>query len=187
MPPKSKEFHRIAREMLAPVLAEQGFSRPRTVGRGGWARHEGAGWLVIWTQLNRRNYGDAPDGYAFVVEMQLGDEPVAGVVGPRGRLYRLLSDEERLAHLAIHNRVVVKLRPDLFLLEGLGDEYFLEFQPRSIPFDRSDDVWFRYADEEDVRRWLAFVAQVLPATIARFSAAASDQHGRRPRPDDLLW
>lgn len=32
MPPKSKEFHRIAREVLAPVLAEQGFSRPRTVG-----------------------------------------------------------------------------------------------------------------------------------------------------------
>lgn len=118
--------------------------------------------------------------------MQLNDEPVTGGWEPRGRLYRLLSDEERLAHLAIHNHVVVKVRPDPFLLNGLGDEYLSEFQLRSIPFDRRDDVWFRYADEDDVRRWLAFVAHVLPAAIGRFLAAAADQHGRRPSPDDLL-
>lgn len=184
MPPKAKDFQRIVREVLAPTLADQGFARPRGVGLGGWVRPEQQGWLVIWTQPSRSNYGDSPEGYTFTVELQLGRQPIAGAGATRARLYGLLTDAERAEHLAIRNDIVRKTRPHPHMLGpatgGMG-WYLDEFRPRSAPFDRSTDVWFRYTDEDDARRWLGFVARVLPGAIERFIATGRSQEGaRRP-------
>jgi hypothetical protein len=176
LPPTSKEFQRLVREILAPALAGAGFSRPQSVGLGGWARDEGGSWSVAWVQLSRSNYGNTPEGYLFTVEVQLGDEPVAGTGRSRARLYGLLTDAERAEHLAIHNAVAVKARPRPAMLgeptTGDMDWYLSDFRPRSAPFEPFLDVWFRYTDEEDARRWLAFVARVLPGAIDRFVVGA---------------
>ena len=99
MPPTSKEFQRLVREIVAPALSAVGFSRPRGVGMGGWVRPEGSSWSVVWVQLSRSNYGDTPEGYLFTVEVQLGDKPIAGTAVSRARLYELLTPAEREEHL----------------------------------------------------------------------------------------
>ena len=177
MPPTSKEFQRLVREIVAPALAAVGFSRPRGVGLGGWVRAEGNSWSVVWVQLSRANYGDTPEGYLFTVEVQLGEEPIAGSARSRARLYGLLTDAERDEHLQIHNVVAGKARPRPAMLgdptTGDMDWYLSAFRPRTEPFDQILDVWFRYTDEEDARRWLDFVARVLPGAVDRFVAAAT--------------
>jgi hypothetical protein len=182
-PPKATEFRRLVRDVLAPVLADLGFSRPPGVGLGGWTRPQDGKWLVIWTQLSRSNIGDDPEGFRFTAELQLGDEPVAGGVGPRTRLWNLLDEEERAEHLGIHNEVIRKARPNpdlLALMEGSRKRaYLAEFAPREVPFDARADVWFRYTDELDARRWLEFIGRVLPAVIDRFLAEVALRRSAR--------
>jgi hypothetical protein len=177
MPPTSKEFQRLVREIVGPALSRAGFTRPPRVGLGGWLRREGASWSVVWVQLSRSNYGDTPEGYLFTVEVQLGDEPVAGSAPSRARLYGLLTDAEREEHLTIHNDVARKARPRPGMVgdptTGDMDWYLSAFRPRTAPFDPILDVWFRYTDVEDARRWLDFVARVLPGATDRFVAAGS--------------
>lgn len=182
MPPKSAAFHRIAREVLGPPLAELGFKRPRDVGLGGWRRDEPSGSCVLWTQLSHSNYGDDPAGYQFVVELQWGRAQVDGWGHHRSRLYQLLTEVERVEHQEIHNEVIAKTRPNPDVLAFLASQdvsvdverYRAGFEARPQPFDLSDDVWFPYTDEFDVRRWMAFVAAVLPGTIERLRAIASE-------------
>jgi hypothetical protein len=177
MPPKSREFHQIEREVLAPMLAEMGFSRPRGVGLGGWVRKEGSNWLVVWTQLGKWNSGDGPEGNTFTVEFQLDNEPRAGLGGRRARLYELLTDSERAEYLAIHNDVVAKAKPDpdMLAIFKTGDRewYLSTFKPRSTPFGPNEDPWFRYTDSGDARRWLVFVGAVLSGASDRFLATAT--------------
>ena len=174
MPPKAKEFQRIVREILDPAMRGAGFSRPSSVGLGGWSRKHGDCWLVAWTQLSRGNYGDTSEGYQFIVECQVGTEPIAGSGVARARLYELLTDDERIEHLRIHNDVIVKTSPNPRWLTGDGNWYVARFQPRPTPFEPFEDVWFTYTDEDDVRRWLTFVAEVLPEAIDRFAASLED-------------
>lgn len=182
-PPRATEFRRLVGDALAPKLADLGFSRPPGVGLGGWTRPQDGKWLVIWTQLSRSNIGDDPEGFRFTVELQLGDEPVAGGVGPRARLWTLLDDGERAAHLGIHNKVIRKARPNPGLLARMEGSrktaYLAEFKPRDAPFDARADMWFRYTDELDARRWLEFIGHVLPAVIDRFLAAVARRPGAR--------
>jgi hypothetical protein len=187
VPPKSKEFQQLVREILSPSLAALGFTRPRDVGFGGWRRPEGPGWLIVWTQLSRGNYGDASEGYKFIVELQLGAATHAGSGDPRARLYELLTDDQRADVLRVHNEVIVKTRPDPAMLGLLKPawvraDYLASFQRRSTPFPSMDDVWFRYTDVDDVRRWLGFIASVLPEAIDRFVASVevkSQEHAKR--------
>lgn len=183
MPPTSKEFQRLVREIVAPALAAVGFSRPRGVGLGGWVRAERSSWSVVWVQLSRSNYGDTPEGYIFTVEVQLGEQPIAGTAPDRARLYGLVTAAEREEHLAIHNAVAGKARPRPEMVgdptTGNMDWYLSAFRPRTEPFDPILDVWFRYTDEADARRWLEFVARVLPGAIDRFVAATTAETARR--------
>ena len=183
MPPTSKEFQRLVREIVAPALVAVGFTRPRTVGMGGWVRPEGSAWSVVWVQLSRSNYGDTPEGYLFTVEVQLGEKPIAGTAQDRARLYGLITAAEREEHLAIHNDVARKARPRPEMVgdpaTGTMDWYLSAFRPRTEPFDPILDVWFRYTDEGDARRWLDFVARALPGAIDRFVAATQAQTADR--------
>lgn len=175
MPPKSKQFQALVREILAPAMKDLGFSRPRTVGLRGWARPSGSSWLVAWAQLNRWNYGDDPEGYSFTFEMQLGDEPVAGLGEKRERLYHLLSDAEQRRFVEIHNGVIAKVEPNPELQAAMSPTewavHFEDLRPRDTLFSRLDDPWLRYTDEVDLRTWLGFVANVLPGAIHRFIEA----------------
>ena len=158
MPPTSREFHRIARDSLAPTLTRLGFARPRGVGLGGWVREEPDGWLVIWLQLRRRT--DPAETAAFTVEFRLSAQPLAGLAGPRARLPALLTDRERSELLALDADPARKAPagPRLRTPGAIGGH---------------DDPWFGYADDDDARRWLAFVDRVLPGALERFLATAA--------------
>jgi hypothetical protein len=177
MAPKSREFHALVREVLVPAMKDLGFARPKGAGLGAWTRAEGSSWLVAWAQLSSGNYGDDTEGYSFTFEMQLGDEPVAGLGGPRERLYHLLSDEERVEFMAIHNDVMAKVVPNARLKNVLTSRAWAghveRLTPRNTPFSRLDDPWLHYTDEDDVRIWLRFLVKVLPGAILRFIASAA--------------
>jgi hypothetical protein len=180
VPPKSKEFHVASREILSPILSGLGFSRPRTVGFGGWVRDQGPNWLVLWLQLSTTNYGDRPEGYSFTVALQLGEEPYAGGGQSVGnRLYELLTEDERAELVSIHNAVMEKVsaNPSVlmlpFMMPSYRARYLAEQEPRETPFGPNDDPWFRYTDAHDVRRWLDFIGRVLPGAIERFTASGA--------------
>jgi hypothetical protein len=177
MPPKSKEFNALVRETLVPAMKDLGFARPKSARLGAWTRAEGSLWLVAWAQLSKRNYGDSPEGYSFTFEMQLGEEPVAGLRGPRERLYHLLSGDERAEFVAIHNDVMSKVVPDPQLKEFLSSRAWArhveDLRPRDTLFSHLDDPWLHYIDEEDLRVWLGFLIRVLPGTIHRFIETAA--------------
>jgi hypothetical protein len=120
MPPKSRSFHALVRETLVPAMKDLGFAQPKGAGLGALTRAEGSSWLVAWTQLSKRNYGDSPEGYSYTFEIQLCDEPVAGLGGPRERLCQLLSGDERAEFGPIHNNVMSKVVPDPQLQEILS-------------------------------------------------------------------
>jgi hypothetical protein len=140
----------------------------------------------MWLQLSMANYGDKPEGNGFTLELQLGEEPVAGKgSGPGSRLYGLLTDKERLDHLAIHNRIMAKVAPNpvlmqLSMLPRDRAAYLPEQQPRANPFGPNDDPWFRYTDAGDIRLWLDFIGRVLPGAIARFVDSATANEANRP-------
>ena len=52
------------------------------------------------------------------------------------------------------------------------DWYLKKFEPvsdfASVRFSHSD-VWFRYHEPEDVRRWANFVLEILPQALAAFA------------------
>jgi hypothetical protein len=177
-PPKAAEFRRIARAELKPVLARLDLQPQPSVGLGGWTRAEPDGWLVFWLQLSHWNSGFAPDEFEFTAELQLGDDPVAGLGGPRRRLFDLLTTSEREDHRQIQNLVIAKTHLDQTWLDGLspGDRAIVlaRYMPRFVPYDsrRDQDVWFRYVDVEDVRRWMKFIETVLPGVVSRFLAGA---------------
>ena len=39
-----------------------------------------------------------------------------------------------------------------------------------VQYTGRSDVWLRYHDERDVRRWGEFIAEVLPAAVSRIAA-----------------
>ncbi len=119
--------------------------------------------------------------------MQLSAEPTAGLAGPRSRLFELLTPAEREPHRQIQNLVIAKTPFDESRLEALSPldqaAMLAKHMPRFVPYDpRLDhDVWFRYLDEEDVRRSMRSIADVLPDATSRFLAGTRGDAGGNRR------
>jgi hypothetical protein len=175
MPPKSQEFRRIERRILGAAMRDLGFRRPPGVGLSGWLKQEPNGWFVVWTQLSHWNYGDEPEGYRFTLEFQLGTQPIAGTGERRMRFYELLDGKQRLDHLAIHNRVIAKAKPNPLMMSMLSPSeqvrHLDELQPRRELPERWDDPWFVYIDQGDIQAWMEFLAAVMPSLLDRFLAS----------------
>lgn len=174
MPPRSKAFHALVGEVLAPAMRSEGFERPKGIGLRAWARPSRRSWLVVWVQLSKWNYGDDSEGYEFTLEMQLGDGPVTGLGTARQRLYHALSNREQVEFFWLHAAVMAKVVPDPNLESVLAPEAWAEHleELEVRPFTPMDDPWMRYTDESDVRAWLEFITRVLPEALRRFEAAA---------------
>ena len=174
--PGSKAIRKIARDELRPVLTQLGL-RPNRRAGGGCATQDSAERLLFRLQLSKWNSVESPDGCEFTAELQVDrSEPVAG-----GRLFTLITDQEREEHRQLQNLVIAKLPLDEAELDRLPPEWqadrLVRVAPRLAPYSRGEDVWFRYVDEVDVRRWMAFIRRVLPGATERirgFPRAAAE-------------
>src|SRR5215470_5866644 len=90
---KSQELYSTLREHLAPLFKASGFKRTTTM--LSWIRPHGALYEGAWCQADQRGW-DSYAGSKFVVEFQLGPEPVIGSKAIcRRRIGELLSPAER--------------------------------------------------------------------------------------------
>lgn len=108
-------------------------------------------------------------GSKFVVEFQLGPDPVIGKNEIcRRRIGRMLSAADREEIRTIQNKVISSLRrpPKNYDILSVGEElrawYLKEFESIDQPYGERDDIWFRYASKEDVDRWAKFLVTRLP-------------------------
>jgi hypothetical protein len=177
MPLKAAELHRVVRRELGPMFSELGFRRTPKASMASWLRSEGDQWLVVWFQPSRSN-DDASPGFAFTVELSLGDEPVIGGRGFRRRVPALLTPDELEQLRTLENRTVAKLPPpsrDIarMLPPDARERWLSSWRPRNTPYAPGTDIWFRHQDEADLAGLLELMQRVLPAVIERFCAAAA--------------
>ncbi len=164
MLPASTEVLAIAREELRSTLASLRLKRET---ERSWTGPIGSGWLRFRIQLWDR--GSLDDQW-FTGELELDGEDG----GAFGRILSLLTDEEREEHRQIQNLVIAKSPLDETELDTLPPEWQAErltgVTPRLAPYPPDppdEDVWFRYVDADDVRRWMRFIGRVLPDAVDR--------------------
>jgi hypothetical protein len=169
---KSAEVYGIIRNAVGPWCKANGFKRAKSM--LGWSKPYRDRFLVFWFQCSRDGW-DPFAGSKFVVEFQLDSISEPGGGGDRHRLSHFL-DPEQLERVKGHqNAVIAKLRkpsPDYFILqmeERVRDWYLGQFTPLSEAPSNQSDVWLRYHDAEDVRRWAAFVQDLLPGIVKRIA------------------
>jgi len=141
-----------------------------------WIRPHGALYEGAWCQADQRGW-DSYAGSKFVVEFQLGPEPVIGSKAIcRRRIGELLSPAEREEARAVQNRVIGSLRkppknyPVLNVCEEVTILYLKEFDLVNQPYGDRDDIWFRYASKEHVDRWAKFLVDRLPNCLQQVAA-----------------
>jgi hypothetical protein len=170
-PPKAQHVRRIANEIVSRTLVDLGF-RPTRSGRPGWLGELDGEAVGLYLQFSKWNHRASDDGYEFTVDVEVtGDRPIAGA-----RLFELLTDEEREAHRQLQNLVIAKLPFDDEAVSRLPPlwqaDRLVRVTPRFVPYRSGVDVWFRYLDEQDVRRWMEFIRQVLPGALRRLFVPA---------------
>jgi hypothetical protein len=163
---KSQQLYSTLREHLAPLFKANGFKRTKTM--LSWVRPRGELYIGVWFQADQRGW-DTYAGSKFVVEFQLGNEPViGGKTICRQRIGRMLSAAEREEIRAIQNNVIASLhRPPknhalLNVCEEVSIVYLKEFKSVDQPYGGREDIWFRYASKEDVDRWGKLLVAKLP-------------------------
>ena len=143
----------------------------------GWYKQVGDRYVVFWLQCSQDGW-DTYAGSKFVVEFQFSPSATIGAAGVgcvRERLPHFLSEAELNRARELQNRVIAKLqRPpsDYFVLQmetRVVNWYLEKFEPVHQPYKSTDDIWFRYHDESDVRQWAEFVLNLLPNTIAKLT------------------
>ena len=169
---KSTEVYKILREVLAPWCREHGFKRIKS-GMLGWHKRIGQEYLVFWFQCSRDGW-DEYAGSKFIVEFQLASEPVIGIGRNRKRLPALLSKTQLDQVLKIQNEVISKLSPPhnayiaLHFSSDNAEYYLARFKPEKRSYRNNDDIWLRYHDEENVKKWGLFIKDNLPVILSRF-------------------
>jgi hypothetical protein len=176
---KADAVGRIVREVLGPWCKQMGLRR---MGSLTWSARLPAGdHLTIWFQLSRDGWDDYA-GSKLVVELQISPSAVVGAVaGPgatRDRLTRFFTHEQLARVTQMQNDVIRKLtKPPAghFIYacdEGIVDWYDAKFETVGSDYRMHDDVWFRYHDAHDVRRWAIFVLDRLPDVVRELAPDA---------------
>ena len=164
MPPKAPEVRKIARDEVEPTLKGLGFKhsakpQPR------WTSAQNDVSVTFRLIFSPWNYGDAPEGYEFTGEIEVATtQPIALL-----RLFHGLTDAQRETFRQLQNQVIGKIPIDEDELDRLPPEWqadrLAQVAPRLTPYPANVEVWFRYLDEVDVRRWCQFIAEVLPGCV----------------------
>jgi hypothetical protein len=166
---KSAEAYSLLKSEFAPWFKSEGFKRAKAM--LSWSRPHGDLHTVVWCQVSQDGW-DSLAGSQFTVELQRSFEPVVGIHDARReRFFRFLSQVEREQLRSIQNAVISKLHrpppshPILQSSKAVSDYYLKKFETISEPYPEKDDVWFRYACSEDVKRWAHFIMDKLPRLV----------------------
>jgi hypothetical protein len=173
---KSTVTYKTLRDVVGPWAKTAGFKR----GGGGMLSYvrpapSGACFQTFWFQCSQDGW-DAFVGSKFTLEFQEASEPQPGHARRRCRFTPLLTADEREQVRILQNVVITKLRPPPrdhwahSLNRQTKKWYFAKFDLIRDPFGADDDVWMRYADEADVRRWAEFLVPLLPRMLQDFAA-----------------
>lgn len=144
-----------------------------------WTRPEGEIYLTFWFQVSQHGW-DRYAGSQFIVELQLSSQPVVGTGLRRSRLPTLLSESEREELRQRQNTVIGRLQsPPSAYVEMLSagsldtkSWYLNHFEAVNQPYYEGQDIWFRYASEDDVQAWCEFIKAKLPPAIDKFVAGS---------------
>jgi hypothetical protein len=178
---KSTAVYATLRSIIDPWSKEAGFKR-KSGGMLSYFRPSGEVFETFWFQCARGGW-DQYTGSQFTLEFQSAPVPSPGQGGPRWRFPTLMTAAELEQVRFLQNVVIRKLRrpPSDHWAHGLvGDTrkwYFAGFDLIGVPFHEHSDVWLRYADDEDVRRWGEFILPLLPQFLAKFKAKVEAQDG----------
>jgi hypothetical protein len=107
------------------------------------------------------------------MELLVGPEPKVRSPGYDLRFPDLLNEAARTELLRLENHAIAKQPPpDMAFADSLGPyarELFLrEWDQRTVPYERGEDVWMRQGDAEDVHLLMDFIATELPEMVRRF-------------------
>ena len=151
---------------MAPLFKANGFKRTNTM--LSWVRPHRELFIGVWCQADQRGW-DPYAGSKFVVEFQLGREPVIGWnTICRQRIASMLTSAEREVVRMVQNKVIASLhRPPkdyavLNVCEEVSRIYLQEFKSIDRPYGEGEDIWFRYASDGDVNRWADFLLMKFP-------------------------
>ncbi len=134
-------------------------------------------FLTFWIQVSRDGWDDRV-GSRFTIPFQRAR--AAGVLKGTDvrRLPWFLTDEQLETLTANQNAMIAKLGPPDpgHVAHGMGRDYVqvyeAKFQPVTRRYKRTQDVWLRYHDREDVQVWSEFLLGVLPGIVAPFANAS---------------
>ena len=133
-----------------------------------WVRPCGELYVSVWCQADQTGW-DTYAGPKFVVEFQLGCEPVIGKSEiRRARIGKMLSAAELRRHSndSEQSDYLVTRPPKSHALLNAGEElsawYLKQFKSSDQPYSERDDIWFRYGSKEDVDTWARFLITKLP-------------------------
>ncbi|MFI5387166.1 MAG: hypothetical protein ACHQ50_13730 [Fimbriimonadales bacterium] len=171
----SRRVYAIAREIVGPLAKDLGFKREKAM--LSWTRPHGSQHLTFWFQVSQFGWNQYA-GSQFTVEFQLSARPKVASGMQRARLPTLLTDADREEARLRENAVISRLvRPPRSYVEWIGSasadvasSYLRQFEPVDEPYYTGKDIWFRYASEDDVRRWCEFIVAKLPSAIDKFVA-----------------
>jgi hypothetical protein len=170
---RSTETYAVLRQHLAPAFKAEGFKRATSM--LSWIRPQGTGHLVVWCQAAQSGW-DMYSGSQFM-EFQRSAAPAVGAIPScRKRLHEMLDDEGREEIRTIQNAVIAALRqpppmhPLLNDTDALRNWYLRKFRPVDTPYGAGDDVWLRYASEQHVAAWAAFILRRLPNCLKQAEA-----------------
>jgi hypothetical protein len=166
---KSPEIYAQLKAEIGPWFKSAGFKRGK--GQLAWYRPHGDAFIVVWCQISHDGW-DSFAGSKFIIEFQRSSEPISGLArSHRQRFARFLSPQEREEARSIQNAVIAALHhppsnhPDLHISQQITDYYLAQFRPVREPYPEIHDIWFRYASQEHVSQWAAFIVSKLPKCI----------------------
>jgi hypothetical protein len=173
---KSTEVYATLRAELSPAMKALGFKRQKAF--LSWARLRSDLHTVIWCQVSRDGWDDYA-GSKFVVELQRSEGPEPGMSSSkRMRLAKLVDDQVREAIRSIQNEAISSLHSPprnhtaLQVSPEVTRGYMRKFEPERAPYSPLDDLWFRYAQPEHVKRWGQLIVQLLPRLVEGIESAA---------------
>ena len=179
---KSTQVYTIIRDVIGPWAKSVGLKRG-TRGMLNYVRSGDGLFHTFWFQCSQDGW-DSQTGSKFTLEFQESTKPEPGCAGTRIRFFRLLSLDEREHLRSIQNSVISRLSPPLRghcshdLEPDAKKWYFEKFELVRQPYPDGDDVWLRYGQDADVRRWAEFILEKLPRLLDEFNARCQTaRHG----------
>jgi hypothetical protein len=171
---KSMQVYTIIREVIGPWAKSTGFKRG-TGGMLNYVRPADDLFHTFWFQCSQDGWDDHT-GSKFTLEFQESTMPEVGCAGTRIRFFALLTPDDRELVRSTQNSVISTLSPPprghwAHGLEGDTKKWYLaKFELVREPYRETDDVWLRYGQASDVRRWAEFLLDQLPRLLDGFNA-----------------